>query len=226
MSVVEQYTYWGFTINNPDENDLVLVRNANEKYIRNLVYTHEEGSEGTPHIQGYIRLFRNQTLTFVKRLFPRANFRPLKKDEYELNMRNYVQKDDETTRSPHVQINNAVENDALAMIMAVLEKYCQEYPKTAERLRRKDLLLDDAYPSSDNDETKYEFLRDRMKLYENDMVTERPYLAKLFTSPSYDRMLERFWRNFLLHIYYKHVNSSDASSSQTSDYSSGTGSQS
>lgn len=213
MSVVEQYTYWGFTINNPEENDFVLVRNANEKYIRNLVYTHEEGEEGTPHIQGYIRLFRNQTLTFVKRLFPRANFRPLKKDEYELNMRNYVQKDDDTTRSPHVQINNQIETDALSMIMAVLTKYSDQYPKTAERLRRRDLPLDDAYSTSDSDEVKYSFLRDQMVHYENDMVTEKPYLAKLFTSPSYDRMLQRFWRNFLWNIHNKNANSSDASSS-------------
>lgn len=220
--MVEQYTYWGVTINNPDENDLVLVRTPNEKYIRSFVYTHECGKEGTPHIQGYMRLFRNQTLTFVKKLFPRASFKALRKDEYELNTCNYVQKDDETTRSPHVQINNAIETDALAMIMAVLDKYCQEYPKTAERLRRKDLLLDDAYPSSDDEKVKYEFLRDRMKLYENDMVTERPYLAKLFTSPSYDRMLERFWRNFLLHIYYKHA--PEENRLQTPDYPSGSGS--
>lgn len=203
MAVVEQYTYWGVTINNPDENDLVLVRNPNEKYIRNFVYTHEQGAEGTPHIQGYMRLFRNQTLTFVKKLFPRASFKALRKDEYELNTRNYVQKDDETTRSPHVQINNAVETDALAMIMSVLEKYCTEYPKTAERLRVKHMSLDDCYETTD--EVKYEFLREAMKRYENDMVTERPYLAKLFVSPSYDRMLERFWRNFLLHIHYKHA---------------------
>lgn len=220
MSCVEQYTYWGVTINNPDENDLVLVRHPNEKYIRTFVYTHEQGKEGTPHIQGYMRLFRNQTLTFVKKLFPRASFKPLKKDDYELNTRNYVQKDDDTTRSPHIQINNAIETDALAMIMKVLETYATEYPKTVERLRCRHMLLDDSYPQSDDDECKYAFLRDQIKNYENQMVEEKPYLARLFVSPSYDRMLQRFWRNFLWHIYHKNAPQENAEAPDDSSGSS------
>jgi len=80
---LEQYTYWSMTLNNPTESEMVLVRNPNEKYIRQFVWTPEVGEkEGTPHIQGWIRMQRNVSKTVLIKLYPRASFRPIDKDQY------------------------------------------------------------------------------------------------------------------------------------------------
>ena len=94
-----QFTYWSMTLNNPTDSEMVLIRNPNEKYIRQFVWTPEEGEEtGTPHIQGWLRLQRNQSLSFLKKLYPRAMFKGIEKDEYNENTHNYAQKNDGTER--------------------------------------------------------------------------------------------------------------------------------
>lgn len=95
-------TYWSMTINNPDETTMVLIRNPNPKYIRELVWTLEKGEEGTDHVQAWIRLQRNNSMAFVKKLYPRGHFKYINKDAYNENCQAYAQKEDETTNSAHV----------------------------------------------------------------------------------------------------------------------------
>ena len=67
--------FWGFTINNYTDTDVALVQQGYPDYMRELVYTFEKGEKtGTPHIQGWLKLQRQQRASFVSKLFPRAHF--------------------------------------------------------------------------------------------------------------------------------------------------------
>ena len=60
---------WCFTINNYDEDSLLLLREAAKlPCSRYLVYQQERGAEGTPHIQGFISLKTQQRLGQLKKL--------------------------------------------------------------------------------------------------------------------------------------------------------------
>jgi len=61
--------HWCFTLNNYDENDLVLLRDtAKLPCCGYLIFQQEEGEQGTPHIQGYISLTSRQRLNQLKKL--------------------------------------------------------------------------------------------------------------------------------------------------------------
>ena len=90
------------TINNPTEEMMVLVRNPNQDYIRQLIWTPEEGKEGTPHVQAYLKLIKQQRLSFVKKLYPGAHLQPISAADYNRNAVDYAQKEDETTIGSHV----------------------------------------------------------------------------------------------------------------------------
>lgn len=99
--------FWGMVINNYTQTHLALLRQGYPDHLKQLVYTLEEGGEeGTPHVQAYLRLFRQQRLSYVKKLFPGANFQPLNSDEYILHAQAYAQKLDDTARSPAAITNN------------------------------------------------------------------------------------------------------------------------
>jgi len=192
---IEQYTYWSMTINNPDENDYVLIRNPNDKYIRQLVWTPEEGEEGTPHIQAWVRLQRNQTFSFMKKLFPRAHIKACTKDEHVENTMRYAQKNDATTVGAHVITVNDPFPDSVQVILRLLTKW--DKPITAMQLARGD----DAHGYFKDEKVAYDHLRKELRYLENDAVVEKPYLAKFFVSPVYEKTLSRFWKQFLYHIY-------------------------
>lgn len=195
---IEQYTYWSVTINNPDDNDYLIMRNPNEKYIRTLVWTEEEGGEEhTPHLQAWVRLQRNNSQTFMKKLYPRAHLRPIDKDQYNEACHAYAQKNDETTAGNHViSINDPLPaNDTLlykvieegfALLMKVdknrYDDYLQEGSNVVARLSLKDLGTKDV---------------------EKDMVRKRAGLEKIFCSPAYDKMKQTFWREILFRILHK-----------------------
>lgn len=60
--------HWCFTINNPNESDIV----HSDKFLY-VVYGNEVGDEGTPHLQGYVCYHNRQRLSAVKKMFPRAH---------------------------------------------------------------------------------------------------------------------------------------------------------
>jgi len=198
MPGIQQYTYWSMTINNPTENDYVLVRNPNDKYIRQFVWTPEEGDEkGTPHIQAWIRLQRNQSYRFMGKLFPRGIFKHCEKDEYNENVHSYAQKNDTTTRGAHVITLNDPFPDSVQVILRLLREW--NHPLTAMELVRGNDM--DGYFK--NEKLAYEYLRKQLVCLENQAVVEKPYLAKFFVSPVYEKTLKRFWKQFLTHIYDK-----------------------
>lgn len=224
--MIEQYTYWSLTLNNPDETDYVLVRNPNNKYVREFVWTPEVGAEGTEHIQGWLRLQRNQTLAFVKKLYPRAHLKPCRKDEYNENCHQYAQKNDDTTAGKH----HITIGDPLPAADTVLYKVLEE---------AFDLLLERKVDLADHyvhDGIRGVVPRIKLKdLYcdeiERSMIEEKSGLEKVFISPSYEKMKSKYWREILTRIYTQQdaneicskteITDGCETESQTSDRSSG-----
>jgi len=186
-------TYWRMTINNPDERDYALVRQGYPDDIRKIIWTPEEGENGTPHIQAFIRLQRNQTLTFVKKLYPKAHFKPCSKDDHIHATHDYAQKNDTTTAGLHHIVINDPQRDVLGAIEDILElwfvwqwreRYAQEMFTMAQTMR-------------DVQETGIEWICQdvarRRRALENEYV-ERVNIrhSYLILSPSYERMWERF----------------------------------
>lgn len=203
---VEQYTYWSVTINNPDENDYLIIRNPNDKYIRSLVWTPEEGGEEhTPHIQAWVRMQRNVTQAFMKKIYPRAHFRYITKDEYNENCHAYAQKNDETTKGTHhISLNDPLPaNDTL--LYQVLER-------SFEELLQVDRIFKSDYDASPRKELIVENItlkKLETGYIERAMVRERSGLEKIFVSPVYEKMKSRFWRDILYRIIHKKNADSD-----------------
>ena len=220
---IEQYTYWSVTINNPDENDYLIIRNPNPKYIREMIWTPEVGGEeGTPHIQGWVRLQHNQTQAFMKKLYPRAHLKPCRKDDYNENCHQYAQKNDETTDgNHHITLNDPLPaNDTL--LYNVLQRSFERLIESNKEL--KDYLMNEGV---------YDVLQ-RINLKKLDsefterlMVTEKSGLEKIFCSPAYDRMKQRFWKEILMRLYINNDASHGEGTTQTqTEGSEGEGSES
>lgn len=194
-------TYWSMTINNPDDNDAILVRNPNEKYIRQLVWTVEEGEDGTEHVQGWIRLQRNQSMAFVKKLYPRAHLKPITKDEYNENCHDYAQKDDDTTRGAHV----ISLNDPLPAVDTILYRVLEQ---VYERSTADDKLIGKIS------------VNDMLRLtheVEDEMVSQRAGLEKLFCSGTYDKIKRRFYNQIISRLVTKHANDHEREGAGESD---------
>jgi len=141
-------TYWRMTINNYDERDLALVRQGYPDDIRKLIWTLEEGQNGTPHIQAYIQMKRSVRLSHMKKLFPGANFGQSNNAEWRLNQHNYPQKNDETTRSAHVIQNNdplhTVEGTLRRVINDMIEQYADDVDlQTSRRYVERAMVIED-----------------------------------------------------------------------------------
>jgi len=165
-------TYWRMTINNYDERDLALVRQGYPDDIRKLVYTLEEGENGTPHIQAYIHMKRSVRLSHMKKLFPGANFGSQTSAEWRLNQHNYAQKLDGTARSGAVIQNN----DPLHTIEGTLRRVVES------------MIAD--HPDVDDLETARRYV-------ERAMVVDDYTMAKVFVSSTYKTM----WRDFGHEMY-------------------------
>ena len=197
--MLELYTYWSFTLNNPTEAEMVLIKNPNEKYIREFVWTPEVGEETkTPHIQGWIRLQRNNSKAFVIKLYPRASFRGIAKDEYNENTHNYAQKTDVTTNGLHtICLNDPIPNADTQLYKVLREAYDRTYPVLQETANN---------PESTTPLLEIKNIQEKlfMKLVEeieSEMVTQRANLEKIFISVSYEKMKKKYWRQILSRIY-------------------------
>ena len=185
-------TYWSVTINNPTENDYVIVRQPHTNHIREIVWTPEVGEDGTPHIQAFVRLQRNATMGMMKKLYPRAHLKPAVKDDYILNAERYAQKNDATTVGAHtitlVDPIPAVDTLLYRVLTLTLDADgCGEDGRWSKT------------PSSMNLNRMLRLSRE----IEDDLVTKEARLEKLFLSPSYDRMKRRFWEQIMTRIINK-----------------------
>jgi len=176
------------TINNPDDNDYAIVRQGYPDYIRSLIHTDEVGEDGTPHIQAWIRLQKQQRMSFVKKLFPRGHFTPLAKEEHELNTRRYVQKNDDTTDGAHIQLHN----DPIPDCVSILKRFCQE---VAESNRQ-------AFDSNNIGRSAGD-ITSCIKRMEAAAVVDNPYNAKIFVSPTYARIKQKYLGEIFQHIIHK-----------------------
>jgi len=214
---VEQYTYWSVTINNPDENDYLIVRNPNSKYIREMVWTPEVGGEeGTPHIQGWVRLQRNQSQAFMKKLYPRAHLKPCRKDDYNENCFRYAQKNDETTAGNH----HIVLNDPLpasdTILYQVLERSWDWLVETDKNIA--DFLMHEGVYDVIQ---RLNLKQLRTDATERIMISEKSGLEKIFVSPVYEKMKSKYWREILYRLKHKQ-DALDNSSGETRTQASGT----
>lgn len=180
---------WSMVINNPDENDYTLVRNPQRDYIRQIIWTTEVGGEeSTEHIQAYVRLQKQQRMSFIKKLFPRGHFKAISANEYDLNTQNYAQKNDDTTAGAHVNtINDPImTSDSLTMkiVDMFIEENCDE---------------DDTFESVEEmlDENKA-FVSQRIKMYERELVLKNPKVAKILCSPTYAKVKKEWFTECLL----------------------------
>jgi len=172
MATHGMHVHWSMTINNYDANEVALIQQGYPEYIRQLVYTFEEGKEeGTPHIQAYIKMKASARLAAMRKLFPRGRFRFIDNDEYKLNAQRYAQKLDVTARSPATITNF----EPLHTIEGVVKKV----------MRRVETEM--AY---------IEYSRQHLTAFrihfEKVMVQEDYTLAKVFISATYKQMWKEF----------------------------------
>jgi len=208
-------TMWAFTINNPTEEMYALVKQGYPDYLRALIYTNEVGKDGTPHIQGWMKLQKQQRLSFCKKLFPTAHFTPLTNAEYELNTRRYVQKDDNTTDGAHIQQFNDPIPDAISL----LKKLCRSYINFV-------LEVDDAATANTarDNERIVEKMHDNKALLlhirkdEKEMVYHSPSVAKIFVSPMYNKVKKEYLQEIFSHELHK---TEDADDDETQEAPSG-----
>lgn len=219
---IEQYTYWSVTINNPDENDYLIMRNPNEKYVRSLIWTPEKGEEGTEHIQAWVRLQRNQTLNFMKKLYPRAHLRNCDKDEYNENTHQYAQKNDDTTQGVHeITLNDPLPGSDTLLYRVVYHAFEKIYEVDQKVIQYAELAND---VSQSVHSPRFLYVRDKLRfkdmefdLVERQMILEKSGLEKIFISPSYEKMKQKYWKEILLRLI-KEEDARIAETSQIEDW--------
>ena len=210
-------TQWSMVINNPSENDYALVRRGYPDYVRELIWTREIGEEGTEHIQAYVKLQRQQRMSFIKKLFPRGHFKPITRDEYSLNTKEYAQKDDETTAGQHRQIYNPPLPAADTLLYELVEAALKCQSWLAKLWDENTSSL--AHPSS----TDSPFhitpavllkLREDLSMCEKSIVILQPRVEKILVSAQYKSIRKEWLREIATRIaitQYEHgINEAEA----------------
>jgi len=197
--MLELYTFWSFTLNNPTESEMILIRNPNDKYIREFVWTPEAGEKTeTPHIQGWIRLQRNQSKPFMIKLYPNASFKGIGKDEYNENTHRYAQKNDVTTRGLHtISLNDPIPNADTQLYRVLREAFDRQFPDQVESA-----MIPEKYTVQHGirDLHSSQFLKLTEEI-ELEQVSQKANLEKIFVSPTYEKMKRKYWRQILSRIF-------------------------
>jgi len=193
---------------------MVLVRHYNGEYIRQIIWTPEEGKDGTPHIQAWVKLMKQQRMSFIKKLFPRGHFKSITADEYNRNAREYAQKDDETTRGAHTITYNEQIPDVVQFLRKMLEESCGCDPTNDNQPDTADLWLDHWYRPNE--------ILDRCAQAERRAVALRPSVSKLLVSPTYTRVKKLYMReiteNIVRALYHNNADDNEGQGAgETSD---------
>jgi len=201
------------TLNNPDENEMVLIRNPNPEYIRQLIWTPEEGEEGTPHIQAYVKLMKQQRMSFIKKLYPRGHFRSITSDEYKKNCSDYAQKDDKTTIGSHVITYNEQIPDVVQFLRKMLENASGCDPSNDNQPDNAEAWMAHWYRPNE--------IIQRCLAEERRAVAIRPSVAKLLVSPTYTRVKKLYMREIIENIvhalYYTNADDNEGERSGETD---------
>jgi len=186
--------FWSLTINNYDEADLALIRNGYPDYCREIVHTLEKGESGTPHIQAWVKLQRQQRMSFIRKLFPGGHYRPLTSDEYVQNTKDYCQKQDSTAEGGAVHRFN----DPVRTLEPTIKLV---YAKMAELIRERYPATLDSWVYDDD---KWEEKKIRI-FAERQLVVEDYRYARIFVSATYKSIWKDFGRfvceHFLTHTH-------------------------
>jgi len=180
----------------------VMIRNPNQKYVRECVWTLEQGEEtGTPHIQAWIRLQRNQTLSFMRKLYPGGHFKFCAKDEYNENTHQYAQKNDQTTVGQHI----ITLNDPLPSAEAVYYRICDlilEHEEWDDVVGIRNWAKTFATYGANVPSSLLKQICIRSHQIELDLVAKERGLEKILMSPTFERFkqffpqtLFRLWTN-------------------------------
>jgi len=196
-------TCWSMTLNNPDENEMIMIKNPNPEYIRQLIWTPEVGEEGTPHVQAYIKLMKQQRLSFVKKLYPRGHFKSITADDYKRNCRDYAQKDDKTTIGSHVITYNEQIPDVVQFLRKMLEEASGCDPTNDNQPDTPEAWLANWYRPNE--------ILQRCGEAERRAVAIRPSVAKLLVSPTYTRVKKLYMREIIENIVHAlyYINADD-----------------
>jgi len=212
-------TYWAYTLNNPDDNETQLVHCLYERCthaIKTNVFQHETGESGTPHFQGLLQLQKQQRMSFVKKLLPRAHWTPMTKAEHTQNMKSYVQKRDETSvgTTTHQQ-----SNPPLLDALALLRKMCRESIEAdGTILSHEEWLMKDygdgttwkdyekyCLDAYEHDNGHWIHFTRHLKQDELSLVEDDPNNAKIFITPAYKALkkdyLEQIYKHERLKLY-------------------------
>jgi len=189
---------------------MVLIRNPNQDYIRQLIWTAETGEEGTPHIQAYIKLIKQQRMSFVKKLFPSGHFQPITSPEYNRNAVDYAQKEDETTTGAHV--NTMV--DTIADPVYLLNRLLRTIIDKAGDLSVYDttesiftaLLNKPTFTPMKFPEKLLHMVAEEERL----LVRERPSICKLLVSAQYSKIKSEYIQTILKYNIDKYIQQRDA----------------
>lgn len=174
--------HWDMTINNYDATDVALVQQGYPDHIRQLVYSFEIGEKcGTPHIQAYIKLKRQERLSYVKKLFPRGSFKMITSDYYVLNAQRYAQKLDKTANGKATITNYEPIHTLESVIKRMVVK----------------MIDDETLQDTDLDICK--------TIVEKQMVKEDYRYAKIFVSATYKQMWKQFGHEMYENIFHTHT---------------------
>nr|WAE42920.1 MAG: replication associated protein [Cressdnaviricota sp.] len=212
-------TQWSMVINNPTETDYALVTRGYPDYVREMVWTREIGENGTEHIQAYVKLQRQQRMSFIKKLFPRGHFKAITRDEYSLNTKEYAQKDDPTTAGAHRQVYNEPIPAADTLLYRLVEEalktgtgkyYSKLWDENTSTLDHPDK------PNSPFNLDKEDWIRftETLKLVEHATVRLQPRIEKILVSAQYKSIKKEWLRDIAMRIIttqYEHgINEAEA----------------
>lgn len=205
-------TCWSMTLNNPTEEMMVLVRNPNQDYIRQLIWTAEE--ESTPHIQAYVKLIKQQRMSFIKKLYPGGHFQPISSAEYLRNAVDYAQKEDDTTRGAHVNTLADTIADPVyllnRLVRTIIDRELAEWVDQQHDAEQLFSLLNQRTPG---DMVSVKF-QDRFRLRIQDeellLVRERPSICKLLVSAQYHKIKMDYLLPIVKYNIDKYIQTRDA----------------
>lgn len=124
-----KHQFWRYTLNNHTDDEMRLIHDPPASVgIVHHVWTPERGENGTPHIQGYIKLRSQARMSHLKRHWlARANWGGLDSLEYRANTLKYVQKQDATATAATTQATNTTPLLYSAMIPELVMKWIHEH---------------------------------------------------------------------------------------------------
>ena len=167
---------------------MVLIRNPNNDYIRQLIWTQEEGAEGTVHLQCYLKLIKQQRMSFVKKLYPAGHFKPVANAEYIRNAVDYAQKDDETTRGAHVNTLADTIADPVYLLNRLIRTIIdREFVDASHELNADQLFNILLFCKSSHDtfvKKMLAWIQDEETL----LIRARPSVCKLLVSAQYSKI--------------------------------------